>query len=47
VIEELAGTRHLLKLLREKVGMHPELEEAIEKVEVALNRLTLNTGGML
>jgi hypothetical protein len=45
--QELAGARHLLKSLREKVGTHPELEEAIEKVEMALNHLTLNTGGML
>ena len=45
--EELAGARHLLKSLREKLGTHPELEEAIEKVEMALNHLTLNTGGML
>ncbi len=45
--QELAGARHLLKTLRENVGSHPELEEAIEKVEMALNHLTLNTGGML
>jgi hypothetical protein len=45
--QELAGARHLLKNLREKLGTHPELEEAIEKVEMALNHLTLNTGGML
>ncbi len=45
--EELAGARHLLKTLREKMGTHPELEEAIEKIEMALNHLTLNTGGML
>jgi hypothetical protein len=45
--QELAGARHILKSLREKIGSHPELEEAIEKVEMALNHLTLNTGGML
>ncbi len=45
--QELAGARHLLKSLREKMGTHPELEEAIEKVEMALNHLTVNTGGML
>ena len=45
--QELAGARHALKSLREKLGTHPELEEAIEKVEMALNHLTLNTGGML
>ncbi|MGE0406298.1 MAG: hypothetical protein AB7O65_08365 [Candidatus Korobacteraceae bacterium] len=47
VAHELASARHLLKALREKLGTHPELEEAIEKVEMALNHLTLNTGGML
>src|SRR5581483_3488519 len=31
--QELAGARHLLKTLREKIGAHPELEEAIERVE--------------
>jgi hypothetical protein len=45
--QELAGARHLLKSLRDKMGTHPELDEAIEKVEMALNHLTLNTGGML
>ena len=44
---ELAGARHLMKLLREKIGTHPELEEAIQKLEVALSLLTLKTGGML
>jgi hypothetical protein len=45
--QELAGARHLLKTLREKLGTHPELEEAIEKVETALNYLTLKTSGIL
>ena len=37
----------LLTGLREKLDKHPELERAIEELELALNKLTLNTGGML
>ena len=43
------GARHLLTALRQKMGphSHPELEEAITKLEVALSILTVRTGGML
>jgi hypothetical protein len=37
----------LLTRLRETKNAHPELDEAIEKLEMALSILTTNTGGML
>jgi hypothetical protein len=37
----------LLKALQEKVGEHPEIEQAINKLETALAILGLQTGGML
>ncbi|HLW88982.1 MAG TPA: hypothetical protein VKR57_10855 [Terriglobales bacterium] len=47
--KHVAGARQLLTSLRHKVGAdsHPELEEAITKLEVALSILTVKTGGML
>jgi hypothetical protein len=36
-----------LQSLRAKLGQHPELEEAILKLELALSALTLQTGGLL
>jgi hypothetical protein len=47
--EHVTGARHLLTSLRHKLGAdsHPELEEAITKLEVALSLLTVKTGGML
>jgi hypothetical protein len=48
--KHVASARHLLTELRKKlhgVGEHPELEEAITKLEVALSILTVKTGGML
>ena len=48
--KHVAGARHLLTSLRHKIGSgekHPELEEAITKLEVALSILTIKTGGML
>ena len=47
--KHVAGARHLLTALRHKMGAdsHPELEEAITKLEVALSILTIKTGGML
>ena len=46
-VEHVAGAHHLLKTLQEKIGQHPELAEAITKLEVALSILTVKTGGML
>jgi hypothetical protein len=45
--EHLADARQLLKSLQEQVEGHPELDEAIVKLELALSVLTLQTGGLL
>jgi len=37
----------ILKTLEEKIGAHPEIGEAITKLEMALNVLAIKTGGML
>ena len=46
--QHIAGAHQLLKSLGDKLGLerHPELREAITKLELALNQLTINTGGM-
>ena len=46
-VEHLSGAHELLKSLQEKLGTHPELEEAIVKVEMALSILTVKTAGLL
>jgi hypothetical protein len=46
-VEHLSGAHELLNALRKRIGEHPELAEAITKVESALNILTVETGGML
>ena len=46
----VAAARELLKSLDEKHGLlerHPELAEVVTKLELALNELTLETGGLL
>jgi len=48
--EYVAGAHDLLKSVSAKHGLlekHPELAEAITKLELALNELTLETGGIL
>jgi hypothetical protein len=47
--KHVAGARHLLTSLRDRLGRHQwaELEEAITKLEIALSILTTETGGML
>jgi len=45
--EHVAGAHKILKELQQKVGEHPELGEAITKLEMALNSLALQTGGFL
>jgi hypothetical protein len=46
-IQHITGAHQLLKTLNEKFGaIHPELNEAITKLELALSALTVNTGGM-
>jgi hypothetical protein len=45
--EHVASARQLLKELQQRVGSHPELGEAITKLEMALNILAVQTGGLL
>jgi predicted translin family RNA/ssDNA-binding protein len=45
--EHLEEAHRLLDTLRQRLDRHPELEEAILKIETALNLLTVGTGGML
>lgn len=37
----------ILKALQEKIGEHPEIGAAITKLEMALNVLAVQTGGLL
>jgi hypothetical protein len=46
-VEHLSGAHELLNNLRKRIGEHPELAEAIAKLENALSILTVKTGGML
>jgi len=46
-VEHLSGAHELLNSLRKRIGEHPELREAITKLETALSLLTVKTGGML
>ena len=45
--QHVADAHRLLQGLRERVHEHPELDEAIEQLEMALSALTVNSGGML
>lgn len=45
--EHVASAHKILKELQLKVGTHPELGEAITKLEMALNTLAIKTGGLL
>jgi hypothetical protein len=47
VAEHVASAHQLLKELQQKVGTHPELGEAITKLEMALSTLAIQTGGLL
>ena len=42
-----AAARQLLDALRERIGVHPEIGQAINKLETALAILGVQTGGML
>lgn len=46
-VEHVGEARRLLHDMREKAGEHPELEQAIEQLEMALSILAVKTGGML
>jgi len=43
----VAGAYHLLKALQEKIDEHPEIGQAVNKLEMALAILGVQTGGML
>ncbi|HEY3975318.1 MAG TPA: hypothetical protein VGM18_20110 [Candidatus Sulfotelmatobacter sp.] len=43
----IAGAQKILKSLQEKIGEHPEIGDAITKLEMALNVLAVKTGGLL
>lgn len=43
----VAEAHGLLKRMREQMSGQPDLDLAIEKLEMALSLLTTNTGGML
>jgi hypothetical protein len=45
--EHVASAHQILKELQKKAGEHPELGEAITKLEMALNSLAIQTGGLL
>jgi hypothetical protein len=45
--EHLTRAQALLKSLESKIGQHPELGQAILKIETALNVLGVQTGAML
>ena len=47
--QHVAGAHQQLKTLRDRLGIlnrHPELEEALTKLEMALSALSVSTGGM-
>ena len=43
----VAEAHQRLSALRQQLDKHPDLEAAIEKLELALSILTTKTGGML
>ena len=45
--KNVEDARNLLHSLRGELEQHPKLEEAIVKLEIALENLTLKSGGML
>jgi hypothetical protein len=45
--EHVAGAYRLLKALRDRIGEHPEIGQAVNKLETALAILEIQTGGML
>lgn len=46
-VEHLAEAHSLLRDLNKEISQHPKLEDAILRLEMALNLLTTKTGGML
>jgi hypothetical protein len=43
----IANAHQILQVLQKKIGEHPELGLAITKLEMALNILAVQTGGLL
>ena len=43
----IAGAQQMLRALQEKIGEHPEIGAVITKLEMALNALAIQTGGLL
>jgi hypothetical protein len=43
----IKSAHQILKALQAKIGEHPEIGEAITKLEMALNVLAVRTGGVL
>ena len=47
VEDHIKSAHQILKALQEKIGPHPEIGAAITKLEMALNVLAIQTGGLL
>jgi len=47
VAEHIVEAHRRLTVLRQELDKHPDLEAAIERLELALSVLTTKTGGML
>jgi hypothetical protein len=45
--EHVAAASQLLKTLQAKIGEHPEIGEAVTRLEMALASLGVQTGGFL
>ena len=43
----IRSAHEILKALQKKIGEHPEIGAAITKLEMALNDLAIQTGGVL
>ncbi len=43
----IKSAQQILKALQHKIGEHPEIGAAITKLEMALNDLAIQTGGLL
>jgi predicted translin family RNA/ssDNA-binding protein len=43
----IKSAHQILKELQKKIGEHPEIGAAITKLEMALNDLAIQTGGLL
>ncbi len=46
-VEQVARAHRRLLGLRDELDRHPDLERAIEELEMALSTLTIKTGGLL